>query len=646
MRDLSCVFFFVFFFHSGTSAKASNTDSLKLKIFDLEMGVQTFQRDTLLINDLLLYSWLIKDRNIDSAIYSVGKIEPIINRYLEKTNHPFEQKLLKGIIGQQAPNYITWFFCASARVYNTIGVYYDLKGDYNQAIDSYKKAIEIWDALERKKWKKTEKLILANKSKVVGNLGVIYEQIEEYDLALDLYYYSLSLSEELNDTVAMAINLSNIGGVYYQQNLLDDALKSYEDALGLMQFLNNQAGVGQNLNNIGLIYSQRDSFLQALNCFQEALKIDERLERKNGIALKKGNIGALYIKMRDFKNAERYLLDALTISKELGSVSLQRDHLEFLSNLYTATGDFEKANTYLKEYIIFRDSIQNERNIEERVLLKASYEFEKIQASNESKRQAEADLFYAEKRKQNLVLIFLIIFLVMLLILSFGGYYFLQNARKRQLVMAEKRQLEIEYKLLRTQMNPHFIFNALNSINAYIVQDNSENASKLLNKFSKLIRTILHQSTKEKVSIADELEQIKTYVEIEQMRYSYKFEMQLIIDQRLNVEVALIPTMVLQPFVENAILHGLSSVQNRKGLLKIEIKLVELHFLIVTIEDNGIGRVKKDQVAKNKSHESLSLKLIEERLALLNTNFLENIMIEDLNQGTRVQVRIPVEYEF
>ncbi len=243
-----------------------------------------------------------------------------------------------------------------------------------------------------------------------------------------------------------------------------------------------------------------------------------------------------------------------------------------------------------------------------------------------------------------------------------GLLYFLLNLRLAQVRKSEKenynKQLDItkhELKALRAQMNPHFIFNSLNSIQHFILKNNDEHAIKYLNKFARLIRMILDNSESGTITIHEEIEALKIYIELEIMRFENKFIFQMEIDPAIDIELEEIPSMLIQPYVENAILHGLTSRDDKKGILKLEIKKQEIdeaQLIVCTIQDNGIGR-EKSEASKSysgKMHRSLGMKVTADRLSLLNDMNQSDmsVNITDLKHedgtaaGTKVEIYIPI----
>jgi ligand-binding sensor domain-containing protein len=230
----------------------------------------------------------------------------------------------------------------------------------------------------------------------------------------------------------------------------------------------------------------------------------------------------------------------------------------------------------------------------------------------------------------------------------------LRIERKRQKTEMQT-QIEIsknELKALRAQINPHFIFNSLNSIQHFIVENDNDEASRYLNKFAKLFRMILNNSEKSTVSVQEEIDMLQIYLELESMRFNNKFDYEFVVDPKIDPDYEQIPPMLLQPYIENSILHGLTPKKER-GKLTIKINTTG-SFLICSIEDNGIGRklsgeIKTSPKASEK-YRSMGMKITQDRLSLLNSinNSELSMNVSDLYNekgeaaGTRVDIYIPI----
>jgi LytS/YehU family sensor histidine kinase len=190
---------------------------------------------------------------------------------------------------------------------------------------------------------------------------------------------------------------------------------------------------------------------------------------------------------------------------------------------------------------------------------------------------------------------------------------------ERQLIETNKRVAETKLLALRMQMNPHFVFNSLTSINSFILQQDGERASDLLTKFSRLMRQVLDNSKAEWVSLRRELKALEIYLELEQLRCDKKFEVSFDVQADIDLDTVHVPPLITQPYVENAIWHGLLPM--KEGVAKLQISCrQQAGNLIIEISDNGIGRVASAQLRPNQlsNHKAEGIKLMEERLQLMN----------------------------
>jgi len=232
----------------------------------------------------------------------------------------------------------------------------------------------------------------------------------------------------------------------------------------------------------------------------------------------------------------------------------------------------------------------------------------------------------------------IIVFLIIML--------WIQHKRSK----SEHKALILEQKLLRSQMNPHFIFNSLSSIQNFIVTEKPDKASIYLSKFSRLVRNILDNSLEEFVSLEKEVSTIENYLELQKVRYAGKFDYTIDIDKDIDIDTVKIPPMLAQPFIENAIEHGIKH-RETPGRIDIRFSLKD-HTLVFEVEDDGVGRQKarEIEVLRDPEHKSMATSLTRERLANLNRKLHKKIELEiiDLQNalgeacGTRVVFGVPV----
>ena len=223
---------------------------------------------------------------------------------------------------------------------------------------------------------------------------------------------------------------------------------------------------------------------------------------------------------------------------------------------------------------------------------------------------------------------------------------------QHEIFVQKHKATELEMQALRSQMNPHFIFNSLNSINRFILQNNKGQASEYLTKFSKLVRMILQNSQASLITLENELKALELYIDLETLRFDRHFDYRISTPTDLDIEVLKVPPLILQPYVENAIWHGLMH-KEEKGHLDIEIIQEDDHLLFKIIDD-GIGRKQAAMIAgkKGTGHKSMGLKITADRIAMLQRlNGNESpVTINDLVNadssaaGTEVTIKLPVIY--
>ncbi|MCW8898600.1 MAG: histidine kinase [Flavobacteriales bacterium] len=246
---------------------------------------------------------------------------------------------------------------------------------------------------------------------------------------------------------------------------------------------------------------------------------------------------------------------------------------------------------------------------------------------------------------------FLLTLVFGVIIIGFLIYFLIQKQnqlKNKQIEEQKQRALASELQALRSQMNPHFIFNTLNSIQNFISKNESKDASIYLSKFAKLMRATLANTKRQRISLKDEIETLTLYLELEQLRLNNKFSYEILVDETIDTQYEQIPSMLIQPYVENAIWHGISHKEGN-GIIRIQFLLENEHLLKCVVEDNGIGRENAIKLKQNTTSPSFGMNITKERVELLNSlngNRL-SVKINDLkinNQpaGTRVELYVPI----
>ncbi len=521
---------------------------------------------------------------------------------------------------------------------NMLGVDYRKTDANRTALDYNQEALALAETVKNPNLGLRRSIAVSHNS-----MGNIYLLLKQYDLAINQFKQSLKIEESIQNKLGIAINNQNIGYAKEALGKFDEALIYYKNSLDVNTKSHNRFGQVICNSSIARIYIKQNNFNKALQIIKPNLAEAIALGNKDYLSTEYINLGWAQTKLKQYTKAEKNLLKGLAIAKEYNISPNISEAYSHLSELSQQKNDYKNSLRYYKLSEEFDEKISNERNIQYVNDLIIKYDSEK--KNNQIKALANQNkidqLNFSKNRK--IWLISLISLSLLALVL-----YFLYRQRN---LKNEKRILTLEQDLLRIQMNPHFIFNALNSIKLYIINNEQKNAVHYLNKFSKLIRKILDASSVKEISLSEELKTMDLYVGIENIRFSNQIKYETIIAPSINLDTIKVPPLILQPFLENSIWHGLSS---KKGLKKITVSIgqVDKKFIQITIEDNGIGRKESAKIKANKviRRKSFGIDITKERL----TNFVKNCqhsfslsykdLVDNNNNaiGTQLILQIPL----
>ncbi len=443
------------------------------------------------------------------------------------------------------------------------------------------------------------------------DLGKIKEGIEYCELASTVF--------RKQDSIAFQ-DLCFKWGLFYRYN--NEPQKAFETYNKIT--LKKYRKLSLFTNNYGIILKDLGKYEEAIENYRKALKYS--YENNNDGVVELTNIAEVFSDLKDMKKTKLYLdsaADALTDNTQL---YLKESLYQKYFTYYKSQGELDSASRYL-DFI----SITNEEKFDKKIN-------EKIHAMETANRREQTlnDALEASRKEKlwgTIVLLFVIMGLVSIL------YLF----KYRNIKSAHENVL-IEQKLLRSQMTPHFIFNSLSVLQGMILNNEDKKAIKYLSKFSKLLRLILENSREKLVPINEELSAIQNYVDLHNMRSKSNFKYTLTLDENIEESELLIPPMLIQPFVENAIEHGF-----KKDFTNAEI-FIDIKFdknkLVCMIKDNGIG-IDASKTNANNSKKSLSTTITSERLKILSKEYKveSGVVIQDRSifdeQGTQITLTLP-----
>lgn len=571
-----------------------------------------------------------------------------------------------------------------AFLHEDISKAYAYLGDFPLSLENSLKALEKWEELKSKKG------ICYSCSQV----GTCYSDFGENKKAMEYYMRSLKIAEELNDQYIIANTLNNLASLYDIEGDTLSSITCTKRALEIAEKNNFENVTAITLGNIGNYYSGKGQYDKALEFLFKGVKIDEKLQNKQNIAgwllniatvyqlqsdlaakngdndlmIKKnklaidlflkglnisretgnafyeayilGDLAAIYITFKDYIKAEKNLKQSTDIAISIGANDLLIDNYFRFYNLYKNTNDEAKALENFEKHTKLKDSIFNSENKKVISELRVKYETEKKESENKYLAQQNKilELSVINNKYLTIGLIAILVF-----ILSIGFLVIKQNKLKSQ-----QENVRLEQKLLRTQMNPHFIFNSLTGIESFIYEHQPKEAGNYLSQFARLMRLILENSASEYISLDKEVETLNYYLSLQKLRLNDNLKYNIEVDPSINTRQILIPPMLTQPFLENSIEHGFRGLKEC-GEIELSFKLKE-DYLEIKITDNGVGIVQAQQQKDlYKEHKSMAMQITYERLKFLNKSKKQKLFFSireltenDAKKGTEVLFSIPV----
>lgn len=522
---------------------------------------------------------------------------------------------------------------------NMLGVDYRRMDANRTALDYNQEALALAETVKEPSLGLQRSIAVSHNS-----MGNIYLLLKQYDLAIDQFEKSRIIEVRIENKLGLAINYQNVGNAKELQGKLDEALIDYQKSLALNTELNNSLGKIICNGSIATIFIKQGQIQKALRLTEYNLPLAAETGNKYYLAYEYLNLGWAQSKLNQFQEAQKNLLKGIEIAKKYNFISAISTGYDHLSELYEQQKNYKESLKYYKLAEAFDEKVSNERNSQYVNDLIIKYDSEK--KNNEIKNLAKQNEIAKLKLSRNRN-----IWIGIISLLTLIGVILLILYRSQQL-RSDKKILSLEQEAMRSQMNPHFIFNSLNAIKLYIINNEQKNAVYYLNKFSKLIRKILAATRDKETSLAEEIETIKLYTDIENIRFSNEIETITNIDDRLNTQTIKMPSLILQPFIENTIWHGLSPKEGHKRL-EVSYEKIENTHLKITITDNGIGRIAAAKIKSTKIHKgkSIGINLTEERLANFYKNYknkyaLKFIDLQDDDKnpsGTQVILLLPIQ---
>jgi len=560
----------------------------------------------------------------------------------------------------------------NAAVYEVLAdVYFELK-QYDLAVTNYKISLQnvssnnvklkIAKAYELNKnyqesldaYNDLNKNSLSNWQKVLQleGIGDVYYNTKDYSKAIDAYNQGLIVAQEHLITPKITDLNSKIAQSYQASGSTEQASGYFKNSLDLASKENKKRAAEEKVK-VADFQNTNQAYEEEIELRKEALDDIEDIESDsifdNESSLtpqkQKYKIGNAYALKKDFSNAINFLEESIEEANNKEDLVVAKDATRKASEVYRDAGDIEMALTKAKEYERLVDElyIKKDQEISQAARVRSDLNAKQNRIASLEKDRALSESRFEltqERNKSQQYIIYSLIGGVILLL--FAGYFMLKNMKQQKL-----NNNLLALKSLRSQMNPHFIFNALNSVNSFIASNDERTANKYLSDFSLLMRAVLENSEEDFIPLEKEIELLELYTKLEHFRFKDKFDYSIVIDENVNVEEFQIPPMLLQPYIENAVWHGLR-YKNEKGQLNINIAQVNKDELKISITDDGIGRTKSKamKTENQKKHNSKGLGNIKKRVAILNEMYKDkvDVFIEDYldaeDSGTKVEVTL------
>jgi len=576
--------------------------------------------------------------------------------------------------------------------YKSLGSYYYNNSDYSNAITNFQAALDI--AIEN-----GEKPSIA---KGYHNLSELYFRIGDMERAISLLDKSLKLKIELGDSLSLAKGYTATGNIHYSRSENTEALKYYQKTLAIYEKKGIVDQLGSAYSNIGNAYSGLHKSDSAIYYYEKSIKYHNDIDYQLGVSNSYINLGDEYRVRNDLQKSEVYFLKALSLKKQLkdeegilttykylanlyfdqsklvvgekrlakleeaeragkrsynmakriGLKPSMQDGCQVLTNIYQSMGQFQEALRYSNEYNELSNSILDKNKIEALAFAEARWNVAKEQQEIEnlkSIQQYNAEIIKQKEQeaRQHKLIIWTLITLS--LFIGISVLVIVLYVKKRRDALYQKQLVKITSLRLqntRNSISPHFFFNVLGSVSGLTSQP--ERLKEKLKSLTFLLRKVIENIDQIAIPLENELEAVKAYIDLYSERIPQPFEVDFLIEEGTKLD-RLVPAMIIQIPVENAIMHGLMPLEGEK---RLTISMTELDgFQQITISDNGIGLKAS---AGRSTGTGTGLKVLMQTIHLLNSKNQEKIEFEMLERseimpessGTIVKIKIPTNFKY
>lgn len=467
----------------------------------------------------------------------------------------------------------------------------------------------------------------SEKSKAVNSNDAARLSSPTPELRAEAIQSNINLTKKENDQGDLAESYSQLADVNLRQKDVSSAEENLNTAYKISKKEAPQQALAIN-QKLADLYVENKNFEKAIEAKKKVLKEDFVKENSQEKVNQIQELADIYIKKNDPKEAVDLLKNAYGIALDKGHTLEAQRSVKKLDSLYAISGNIDASVQLYRDFLgKLPNLVSKDRSlVDNKILEDTEQRISQLEKEKELK-----DELIRKKNVFNYSLIGALILLTGLIIFIF-----------RTLKKVQTKNKKIALQSLRREMNPHFIFNSLNSVNHFIATNNELEANQYLTKFSKLMRGVMENSTEDFIPFQQELDLLQNYLALEKTRFADKFDYEIEVDESLNMQNLQVPGMLIQPFLENAVWHGLR-YRADKGFLKLSFEKSESHLKIL-IEDNGIGieESKKQKTQHQKTREGRGMKNTLERIQLLNDLYKKEITcsVKDKENNSGVLVTI------
>jgi tetratricopeptide (TPR) repeat protein len=588
-------------------------------------------RKFLMISLLLLYHLIAVKAGTSASPTEKAKAGlQEINRYIAEKNMPAAEKALDQLITSVRARKISADRDRElSKAYSTYGNVLLMQAKFDLALKKYLLSLDyIGSGTITAPGKGTKEDIKAHeesiaatgieKAKIYSNIGAVYSMLK--NLPQGKEYFLKALEANPSDNPDRLKTMSNLAGLYAETAEDKKALQTFNSAISLSRKLKDLAMEAVLLTNLGNYHLKHKAWDKSIQASRNSLTVRNNLQQPPSV-ITLNNLGYAMAQTGQYAEALSQYQQALPAATAM-------EQKQLFYNLYQAQkamGNKPAALQSLERYTKLTDSLTTLNYNNKVASLTAAYEAVKKERTisglqkNNIQQQSEIQL-------QHWLIIAGIVIFVLAAIL-FALFF------KNQMVKKDLEKSKIQRQLLILQLNPHFIFNALQSIQQFIYNKDQEKSMEYLHSFSRLIRLILENSDRETITLAEEIELLEHYLHLKQLENGSSFTYEITVEDEIETEILEIPVMMLQPFVENAVMHGVKGRENGKILISFTIVS---DILGVCIMDNGKGMSRYANYANNTLHRSMSMDILKQRIAEISKGkLIIELILQEKNYNSK-----------